>query len=94
VAAFALPDTFHRDRCREVLPEVAAALAAHFGGPVDLRLLVESEVPIAAGAVDDESAEEVDIDLSELRDAASPEVSSPVDRLLEVFEGATVVEEQ
>ena len=90
---FALPNAIHRDRCRDVLPEVAAALAAHFGRPVALELVVESEVgqPKPAAA-----AEEDDLDLGdpdELRDAHPSAVTSPVDRLLATFEGATVVEE-
>ena len=90
---FALPNAIHRDRCRDLLPEVAAALTAHFGRPVPLELLVESEVGQPAGP---EAAEDDEVDLDdpdELRDAHPSAVTSPVDRLLATFEGATVVEE-
>lgn len=40
-AVFALPNEIHRQRCEEVRPDVEAALAAHFGRPVPLRLEVD-----------------------------------------------------
>jgi DNA polymerase-3 subunit gamma/tau len=40
-AQFALPTAAHRDRCREVAPQVEAALTAHFGAPVSLVLVVD-----------------------------------------------------
>ena len=46
-AVFALPNQIHRDRCEEVRPDVEAALAAHFGRPVPVRMVVE---PTDAGA--------------------------------------------
>ena len=41
VAVFGLPNSIHRDRCEEKRPEVEAALAAHFGRKVPLRLVVD-----------------------------------------------------
>jgi hypothetical protein len=41
-AEFALPNPIHRDRCEELREEVEAALAAHFGRPVPLRLVVSA----------------------------------------------------
>src|SRR5690606_23664514 len=56
-AEFALPNAIHRDRCDELRPEVEAALAAHFGRPVPLRLVVDgqsspSQGPLSDGAPD------------------------------------------
>jgi DNA polymerase-3 subunit gamma/tau len=90
VAAFALPNVFHRDRCEEVRADVERALGAHFGRPVPLRLLVEAEAPaaVALPVPDDEP-----IDPEELRDAPAAGVVSPLDHVMQAFEGATVVEE-
>jgi DNA polymerase-3 subunit gamma/tau len=89
-ATFALPNSFHRDRCEEVRGEVEAALGAHFGRPVPLRLVTEEQAPapVAAAAPEEES-----IDLEDLQDAPASELRSPVDHVLQAFEGATVVEE-
>lgn len=75
-------------------PEVEAALAAHFGRPVGLRLVVGgSEGPAAPGtpavavtAEDDEAH-----DVHELEDA--PAAGNSVQRLAEAFPGAELVEE-
>jgi hypothetical protein len=89
-AVFALPNTFHRDRCEEVRPEVERALAAAFGRPVPLRLITEDQAPSPAVAP---PPEEESIDLEDLQDAPASELRSPVDHVLQAFEGATVVEE-
>ena len=47
-AIFALPNDMHRQRCDEYRPDVEAVLAAHFGRPVALRLIVDAEVVEAA----------------------------------------------
>ncbi len=44
-ARLALPNAVHRARCEELRPEVEAALAAHFGRPVPLTLVVEGDEP-------------------------------------------------
>jgi len=49
VATFALPNAVHRDRCEDVRPVVEAALAAHLGRPVPLRLVVDGQ-PARTGA--------------------------------------------
>jgi DNA polymerase-3 subunit gamma/tau len=46
-AVFALPNAAHRDRCQDVCPIVEKALAAHFGVPVPLRLVVDDGAPAA-----------------------------------------------
>ena len=43
VAVFALPNQIHRDRCEEVRADVEAALAAQFGRPVPVRMVVEPD---------------------------------------------------
>jgi len=91
VASFALPNAFHRDRCEEVRGEVERALSAHFGRRVPLRLLVEADSP--AAAVPPAPADDESIDPEELRDAPAAGVVSPLDHVMQAFEGATVVEE-
>ncbi len=90
VAGFALPTPIHRQRCAEVQGDVEQALAAHFGRRVPLKLLVETEVGTAEIP---EREEDEQIDPRDLRDAPSPGVSSPVDHVMQAFEGATLVEE-
>jgi hypothetical protein len=90
-ALFALPNPFHRDRCEECRVEVEQALAAHFGRPVPLRLVVDAEpTPVGPNPPADEP--EV-IDLTELTDAPPGGITSPVEHLMKAFEGAQVVEE-
>ena len=90
-ATFALPNTVHRDRCEECRPEVEQALASHFSRPVPLRLVVaEAGTPPAA---DPPAQPDDDIDLTDLRDAPPTGVASPVDHVMQVFEGAQVVED-
>jgi len=89
-AVFALPNKIHRDRCDEVRPDVEAALTAHFGVPVRLKLVVEDAggaVPVA------EAPEPVDevVELDDLREAPAA-VTSPEERLKQAFPGAQEVE--
>jgi hypothetical protein len=44
-AHFALPNAAHRDQCAEQQPLVEAALAAHFGTPVKLMLVIDEAAP-------------------------------------------------
>jgi len=91
-AVFALPNAIHRDRCEEVRADVEAALAAHFGVAVPLRLVVEAVDTVAPdpppGALD--PAEE-DFSVDDLGDEAEAAVASPEDRLREAFPGITEV---
>ena len=91
VAIFAVPDGHWLSRCEEVRPEAEAALSAHFGLPVVLRLVLDE------GQVQPSSANQVSlvddietIDLRDLRDAP-PGVTSPEQRLFEAFPGAEEV---
>src|SRR5205807_4648418 len=91
-ATFALPNPVHRDRCEECRPEVEQTLASHFGRPVPLRLIVaEAGTPPNADMLSPPPDDE--IDLTELRDAPPTGVASPVDHVMQVFEGAEVVED-
>ena len=104
-AVFALPNDMHRQRCDEYRPDIEAVLAAHFGQPVPLRLIVDAEVveaalaagPSGAGgagapAVADEPQAEDEIDPAELVDATG-EDQSAVEKLAEAFGAVEVIEE-
>jgi hypothetical protein len=104
-AQFALPNAAHRDRCLERVTEVEAALSSHFETPVRLVLVVEggSENPASSNGsepshevrhlsdteseLEDENPEELEVKAPEEHQA------SAVDRLREVFPGASEVEE-
>jgi DNA polymerase-3 subunit gamma/tau len=89
MAVFALPTEHYLGRCEEVRADVEAALAAHFGVRVPLRLTVERGPAVSAGLPsggDDEL-----IDLEDVGEAA-PAVASPVDRLRQAFPGAEEVQ--
>lgn len=103
VAVFALPDPFHLDRCRECQAEVEEALSAHFGRRVRLRLVVDGEARPAPPASPGEPLvepsgpepeEEVPVAWEDLTDAPPGAVPSPLEHILNVFEGAEVVEEE
>ena len=92
-AVFAVPDKHLMSRGESVRPEAEAALAAHFGRPISLRLVLDPGAkPIEQSqpmdGPDDPSPE--DYDLSELEDAP-PAVASPEQRLLDAFPGAEEV---
>ncbi len=97
-ARFALPNAVHRARCEEHRPGVEAVLAAHFGRPVPLVLVVEGggdgpdagrrSTPGAAPTPADE-----DVDLAELTDAPADR-RSDLDRLRAAFPGSELVEDQ
>ena len=87
-AVFALPNAVHRDRCEERRPDVEAALAAHFGRPVPLRLVVEDHA--AAPPPVEPVTEEEDVDLDGLQDAPAA-VTSPAERVKQAFPGAQEV---
>jgi DNA polymerase-3 subunit gamma/tau len=103
-AQFALPNAAHRDRCVERVTEVEAALSSHFETPVRLVLVVEggSENPASSGSVPSHEIRHLSVTESELEDENPEELevkgpedhqASAVDRLREVFPGASEVEE-
>ncbi len=69
-------------------PELEQALAAHFGRPVPVRIVVDAVAAAPPAAVPDE---EEPIDVHELEDA--PAAGSGVERLAEAFPGAELVDE-
>jgi len=99
VAQFGLPNEHHAKRCVEAQPEVEAALAAHFGTPIALQIVVDGDAPapVIPGippSVDvDEGGDAMGsgIDMTELTDADASAVSS-LDRIAEVFPGVEVIE--
>jgi hypothetical protein len=93
-ATFALPNSVHRDRCEECRDEVEAALAKHFGRSVPLRLIVAAPgTPPEASPADPTPDLDDEIDLTDLRDAPPAGVTSPIDHVMQAFEGAEVVED-
>jgi DNA polymerase-3 subunit gamma/tau len=89
-AVYALPNKVHMERCERVRADVEAALAAEFGRPVPLRLIVDE---VSTAPPPDPVEEDVTIDVEELRDATPAAVASPIDHVMQAFEGAEVVEE-
>jgi hypothetical protein len=89
-AVFALPNKQWLARSLDARGEAEAALAACFGRPVPLRLVVEAQVP----APTEEPAEPADsaeyVDLDHLADA-DVAVISPEQRLMDAFPGAEEV---
>jgi DNA polymerase-3 subunit gamma/tau len=88
-AVYALPNKVHRDRCERVRDDVEAALSAEFGRPVPLRLVVDEE----PSGPPPEPVDEVTIDVAEVREATPAAVASPIDHVMQAFEGAEVVED-
>jgi DNA polymerase-3 subunit gamma/tau len=91
-AVFGLPNAVHRDRCEECRTDVEAALAAHFGRPVPLRLVVDTG-PVAPPADSSSHLPEDDgpVDVHDLVDAPAETVTG-VDRLTQAFPGAQLIE--
>ncbi len=101
VAVFGLPNEPHAVRCEECRSEVEAALAAHFGAPVPIRLVVDGSAPdpsaprsVAAArrAAANENPVDESIDLDDLRNARGAS-SAGADRIAAVFPGAELVDE-
>jgi hypothetical protein len=92
---FGLPNKIHAAKCEEIRPDVEAALAAHFGRAMPLRIVVdEGAIPPpergAAPPSDIDPADEV-VDLTELTDAPDAPATG-VDVVNQIFPGAEVVE--
>jgi hypothetical protein len=93
-ALFAVPDQFHRQRCVEVQPDVEQALSAHFGRPIRLRLVVDgAPTPADAPPPDPPPPDEDVVEWSDLTDAPPGAVASPLEHVMQAFQGAEVVEE-
>ncbi len=101
VAVFGLPNEPHAVRCEECRSEVETALAAHFGAPVPIRLVVDGSAPdpsaprsVAAArrAATDQNPVDESIDLDDLRNARGAS-SAGADRIAAVFPGAELIDE-
>ncbi|HEY1635179.1 MAG TPA: DNA polymerase III subunit gamma/tau [Acidimicrobiales bacterium] len=92
VATFALPDEIHRSYSEECRIDVEAALRAHFGVPIRLRLVVDDESPSvpASQTVTQQTVADDPPDPDELTDAP-PGSTSVEARLLQTFPGAREV---
>ena len=90
VGTFALPDEIHRSYSEECRVDVEAALEAHFGVPIRLRLVVDDDSPGSPSAPAAPTVADDPPDPDELTDA--PPGSSAVEaRLLQTFPGAREV---
>ena len=97
--AYALANAPTRDHCEKKRPEVEAALAAHFGRAIPLRLVTDAELggspsETAAGpsaGLPDAADDDEIVDVHALEDA--PTAATGVERLAEAFPGAELVEE-
>jgi DNA polymerase-3 subunit gamma/tau len=100
-AVYGLPGAGLVEKAEGVRPDVEAALAAHFGTSVPLRLVVDDGAPPPADTASAPSAPtpavepepEDDIDLSELTDAPADDRTG-IDHLSAAFPGSEIVEEQ
>jgi DNA polymerase-3 subunit gamma/tau len=96
-AVFALANAPTRDHCEKKRGDVEAALAAHFGRPVPLRLVTDGEMAGAspegssanAPAARDEPEESIDVHALE----NAPDAATGAQRLADAFPGAELVEE-
>jgi DNA polymerase-3 subunit gamma/tau len=108
-AKFALPNAAHRDKCLERVTEVEGALAAHFGSPVRLALIVDGvdggatngaaphpaagPSPMSAPKGALEDLEDEDPEVLDSVQGGEDYQASAVDRLLQTFPGASEVAE-
>ncbi len=93
-AVLALPTAPHRQKCEERRKDVEAALAAHFGRPIPLKLIVDGgEVAPASAAATPASVTDDVVDLDELVDAPSAPATS-IDRLTQAFPGAELLTDE
>jgi DNA polymerase-3 subunit gamma/tau len=94
--AFAVANDPHRKRAEPFRAEVEAALAAHFGRPVPLTLVLdEGQRPGPFDRQPSPSPSEPDeaIDLTQLVDAGPQSSDGGIERLTRAFPGAEVIEE-
>ena len=93
VALFAVPDRGLLSRAEPNLAEVEGAIAAHFGRPVPLKLVLDdgawSRPAPDAPAHDDPG--DYEIDITSLEDAPAA-ATTPEQRLLQAFPGAEEVQ--
>lgn len=97
-AVFGLPNEPHAQRCEEFRPQLESSLAAHFGTPVPVRLVVDGSAPDpsaprAVAASRRATADPIDdvVDPDELTDATGVN-SAGVERIAAIFPGAELVD--
>lgn len=97
----AFPNPIHRDRCEELRADVEAALGAHFGRAVPLKLIADGgavgpepgrSAPSSPPPPEPDAAPEEHIDLAELTDA--PAGGGVLEQLTSAFPGAELLDEQ
>jgi hypothetical protein len=93
--AFAVPNDAHRNRAEPYRADVETALAAHFGRPVPLELVLDEgqrSAPVERAAQADDERDEA-IDPAELVDAGRQVPDNGLERLTRAFPGAEVIQE-
>jgi hypothetical protein len=101
-ARFAVPNEPSLKNCSEKLDEVLEALAARFGRPVPLDLVVDGDAAVAprpapagtgpTGAAGDDGVDD-EVDLDELTDAPDPGTGG-IAQLKDAFPGAELLEDR
>ncbi len=84
----AVENRFLQADCEARRPDVEGALAARFGRPVPLRLIVDAGAGHAPARPGTSPAEEEQIDITQLVDAPPADTINVHDRLLQAFPGA------
>jgi DNA polymerase-3 subunit gamma/tau len=101
-AIFAVDNVFARDRCEQSRPDVEKALAAHFGRPIPMRLIIKDEAaayggqsaPVAVVERRDESDHmDHSFDPDDLVDAPASGASG-LERLAAAFPGAEIIDDE
>ncbi|MGD9791938.1 MAG: DNA polymerase III subunit gamma/tau [Acidimicrobiia bacterium] len=101
-AIFAVDNVFARDRCEQSRPDVEKALAAHFGRPIPMRLIIKDEAaayggrsaPVAAAEHRDDSDHmDHSFDPDDLVDAPASGASG-LERLAAAFPGAEIIDDE
>ena len=95
-AVYALPSTTPLAKGEQYRAEVEAALARHFGRPVSLKLIADKpEVDRSRPATSDSGPHEEEVyDPAELVDAPPENARTGMDKLVEAFPGAELLDEQ
>jgi len=89
-AVFALPDHGLVERSANFVPEAEAALAAHFGRPVPLRVVLDRAGAAATSTAEPPVDDEESYDLDELTETAIAPAAPVEQRILEAFPGSVL----
>ncbi len=92
---FSVPPNTPLTRLEEHRPTVEAALAKHFGRPVPVRLIIEGNATDhAVSRLAEPEPDDENYDPSELTDAPAEGAVTPVDRLVQAFPGAELIDDK